>query len=279
MPLLPDFQFSQSNLQDYADCPRRFELRYMLRLKWPAMQSEPYLEQEKHIEQGESFHRSVHQHIIGIPEIELTRPEEENADLLRWWQNYLTFAPLDNFPGKRFPERSLSMPFEGFRFGAKYDVLIISEKDHFVIFDWKTSRIRTPSKYLKNRLQTRVYPFVLTEAGKLLNRGKSIDPGQIEMVYWFAGFPQDPETLTYDQEKHHHNFSILSNMIREIINTPEGGFVLTIEPKKCNYCNYRSLCNRGIQAGAWNEMDDSEIQENDGFISHDDLDGIPEIEF
>jgi len=30
------FTFSQSSLQDYYDCPRRFELRYLSRLIWPA---------------------------------------------------------------------------------------------------------------------------------------------------------------------------------------------------------------------------------------------------
>mgnify|MGYP007064289961 CR=1 FL=1 len=40
MPLPVDFQFSQNNLQDYLDCARRFELRALRRLAWPAAQSE-----------------------------------------------------------------------------------------------------------------------------------------------------------------------------------------------------------------------------------------------
>ncbi|MCZ7553427.1 MAG: PD-(D/E)XK nuclease family protein [Anaerolineales bacterium] len=39
---LPEgFHFSQTNLQDYRECPRRFKLRYMLGLAWPAIESEP----------------------------------------------------------------------------------------------------------------------------------------------------------------------------------------------------------------------------------------------
>jgi hypothetical protein len=48
---------SQSSLQDYNDCPRRFELRYLQRLAYPAIETEPALENEKHQREGEFFHR------------------------------------------------------------------------------------------------------------------------------------------------------------------------------------------------------------------------------
>ena len=32
-----DFIFSAHNLQDYLDCPRRFELKYILKQPWPAI--------------------------------------------------------------------------------------------------------------------------------------------------------------------------------------------------------------------------------------------------
>ena len=46
MTLPPTFQFSQNSLQDYVDCPRRFQLRYLLRQPWPAVESEPLSEYE-----------------------------------------------------------------------------------------------------------------------------------------------------------------------------------------------------------------------------------------
>lgn len=55
MPLPDSFQFSQSSLQDYVDCPRRFELRYILHQKWPALQTQPVIEFEHHMEQGSGF--------------------------------------------------------------------------------------------------------------------------------------------------------------------------------------------------------------------------------
>ena len=68
MAILPeDCQFSQASLQDYVDCRRRFQLRYLLELAWPAIQAEPAEEQEIHSRQGELFHRLVLQHQMGIP--------------------------------------------------------------------------------------------------------------------------------------------------------------------------------------------------------------------
>ena len=69
--LPPFFQFTQSNLQDYLDCPRRFELRYILRQDWPALQTEPEMEQEQHMLRGHLFHQLVHQLLIGLPPFSL----------------------------------------------------------------------------------------------------------------------------------------------------------------------------------------------------------------
>ena len=62
MALAADFSFNQSSLQDYLDCQRRFELRYLLRLSWPAVEIEPALENERFLRRGSIFHRLVHQH-------------------------------------------------------------------------------------------------------------------------------------------------------------------------------------------------------------------------
>ncbi|HZU87116.1 MAG TPA: PD-(D/E)XK nuclease family protein, partial [Anaerolineaceae bacterium] len=65
MPLPVSFHFSQNNLQDYVDCARRFELRHLLRLEWPALQSEPVLERERLMILGQRFHQMVQQHLSG----------------------------------------------------------------------------------------------------------------------------------------------------------------------------------------------------------------------
>ena len=57
--LPPTFTFSQSSLQDYFDCPRRFQLRYIEQVAWPAVETEPMLENERRQQAGLHFHRLV----------------------------------------------------------------------------------------------------------------------------------------------------------------------------------------------------------------------------
>src|SRR5512136_1199306 len=102
------FTFSQSSLQDYFDCPRRFRLRYIDRLAWPAVESEPLLENEKRQQGGQLFHRLVQQHRIGLPAEKLA-PLASTPDLHRWWENYLG-ADLEINGYAQYPELSLSVP-------------------------------------------------------------------------------------------------------------------------------------------------------------------------
>jgi hypothetical protein len=48
---------------------------------------------------------------------------------------------------------------------------------------------------LKERLQTRLYPFLLVEAGTYLNGGSPIQPDHIQMIYWFASDPENADRL------------------------------------------------------------------------------------
>ena len=64
--LSPVFQFSQNSLQDYVDCQRRFQLRYILDQRWPAAESEPIQEHEHFVEQGSQFHLLIQRHLLGL---------------------------------------------------------------------------------------------------------------------------------------------------------------------------------------------------------------------
>ena len=41
LSVLHDFQLNQSYLQDYIACPRRFQLKVLEGISWPAADSEP----------------------------------------------------------------------------------------------------------------------------------------------------------------------------------------------------------------------------------------------
>ena len=108
--LPPGFQFSQGSLQDFVDCHRRFLLRYVQELAWPALQTEPALENERFLQQGTTFHRMIHQHLLGVPAERLAALVHD-AELARWWDNYLGWKDWEKQP-KLHPEISLSAPLQ-----------------------------------------------------------------------------------------------------------------------------------------------------------------------
>jgi hypothetical protein len=274
--MLPDdFQFSQASLQDYADCPRRFYLRYLRRVAWPAVEAEPVLRHEAHMQRALDFHRMVHQHLLGVSEARLTAQAGE-GDLRVWWENYLAAQPAD-IEGEHFPELTLSAPLAGYRLIAQYDLVVLTPDGRALIFDWKTSGRRTSRRWLMERLQTRVYRYLLVQAGGHL-RAASIDPSSVTMIYWFANFPHDPERLLYDAEQHAGDETTLHQMIAEIRDrSDEDAFALTDDEQRCRFCPYRSLCDRGQEAGDFEAMEEPEPERVGAFDL--DFDQVAEVEF
>lgn len=290
MNLTPDFHFSQSSLQDYVDCRRRFQLRYLLKIAWPAVELEPVIENERRLERGAQFHRLVQQYLIGLDPLHLSNLAQ-GSDLQRWWDNFCRFV---EDPQRRpkivgsgincHTEISLAAPIENYRIIAKYDAIVLSEDGNnlqVTIFDWKTSRKRLSGRWLANRLQTRLYPYLLVRAGASLNHGVQIQPEQLEMIYWFADFPDDPERFQYNSANYEQDDQFLSCLVQEIANLPEDEFFLTSQENHCRFCTYRSLCDRGVKAGIldaeeYDQLSDDEIQQ---VISILDFEQITEIEF
>lgn len=245
MMLPDDFQFSASSLQDFVDCPRRFYLRYVRQLVYPAAEAEPLRPFEQHVERALRFHHLIHQHQIGIPAdaLEATIPDDTIGE---WWENYLAHAPAD-LPDKRLPEVTLSAPMGNRRLVARYDLVAVGERA--VIVDWKTALVRPSREALERRLQTRVYPYVLARAGAHLNGGQSINPAAIRLIYWFAEFPQQPEIFTYSAEQFERYGAYLESLTADIAQRGEDAFPLTDNTDLCRFCAYRSLNDRGSTAG------------------------------
>jgi CRISPR/Cas system-associated exonuclease Cas4 (RecB family) len=284
MALPSDFQFSQGSLQDYVDCPRRFQLRYVLQLDWPAQEVEPALENERHMRQGAAFHRLIHRHVLGIPAEDLSRTVQE-PDLRRWWHNYLEHGP-EGLPETRFPEIVLSAPMGEHRLMAKYDLVAVDAGRRAIVMDWKTSRKRTKRKYLAERLQTKVYPYLLVRAGAHLNGGQPLAPEQVKMIYWFADYPDDPAHFSYDKAQYEADRAYLTSLVEEItglaLSLSNGlgdvDFPLTTQEQRCKFCPYRSLCQRGVKAGSLDEIED-EADAGDAFDVVLDFDQIAEIAY
>jgi hypothetical protein len=257
MALPGNLQFSQGSLQDYVDCPRRFQLRYVRRLRWPAVESEPALENEQYLQQGAAFHRLVYQHLTGIPAHELTK-RVTHPPLRAWWRSYLEGRPRD-LPSARHPEVRLSTPIGQSRLVAQYDVVAVEVGQRVVIVDWKTNRKRPGRVWLRERLQTRVYPYLLVQAGAFLNGGVSIRPENVTMIYWFANFPAMPERFNYSRDAYQADQGYLGGLIAEIEERFEQlgedqRLPCDVDERCCRYCRYRSFCERGTQAGLLDGM-------------------------
>jgi len=246
---------SQSSLQDYVDCARRFQLRYLDRLSYPAIESEPALENEKHQQEGEYFHRLAQQHLIGIPSEQITKLAN-TSNLQRWWENFLNAKDLTGLRDLTglHAEATLSAPLGKFRLLAKYDLIAI-KNGKATIYDWKTYRKRPRNEWLSARMQTRVYRALLVNAGAHLNDNRSFQPEEIEMIYWFADFPNEPARFAYTSAQYKRDWDLLTKLADEIDSA--SSYPLTDDRQKCAYCPYRSYCERGVRAG---DMDQAEAE-------------------
>ncbi len=283
-----DFQFSQSSLQDYRDCRRRFQLRYIYEFAWPAAESAPAMENERFLLRGSFFHRLAQQYFVGVPVDRLSASIQE-AELREWWQNFLDFSSqtdgyissvLSEERSNRenrslFPEISLSAPIGNYRLAAKYDLIVLVGNGSFKIYDWKTSNHRPKRKWLIERMQTRIYPYLLVRAGAALNHGIPIAPGEVEMTYWYAAFPDDPLHFPYSAAQFEQDHLFLQGLVDEIASLPPVQYQRTAQEDRCTYCAYRSLCERGEQAG---NLDD-QIDDHDADEILIDFEQIAEIEF
>ena len=97
------------------------------------------------------------------------------------------------------------------------------------------------------------------------------------MIYWYANFPTLPLRFPYSDAQVEEDRAYLTNLIEEIANLGESPALMTSNEKRCRFCVYRSLCDRGISAGPFDELD--EDSSPDDFDLDLDFEQIAEIEF
>jgi CRISPR/Cas system-associated exonuclease Cas4 (RecB family) len=260
MPLPPSFTFSQSSLQDYFDCPRRFQLRYIEKLDWPAVEAEPVAENELRQQEGNFFHRLAQQFLLGLPAEKLSRLAN-SPDLARWWEHFQQSFSNPKELGQLHAETILSAPIGKHRLLAKYDLITVRE-GQATIYDWKTYHKRPKDEWMAIRMQTKVYRYLLAKAGLSLNSGQAIRPEAIKMIYWYADFPSEPAVFRYDEEQFKRDASAFETLINEIEGLDK--FELTNDQGKCRFCPYRSYCNRGVSAGDWHDAE-AEAEAHESF--------------
>jgi CRISPR/Cas system-associated exonuclease Cas4 (RecB family) len=209
----------------------------------------------------------IHQSILGIPGDRLLRGVRD-PELKIWWDNFLTFG-MQGLPDEVVPEVLLSTTVGEFRLLAKYDLIGFHDDGRIVIVDWKTTLRRPSRNALMDRMQTKVYPFILVRAGSHLAQSDGITPEKIEMVYWFAEYPKEPELFKYDLQKFQQDEDELTTRIEEIVGLDEDQFDLTDLEQFCTSCQFRSLCQRGVEAGPTNTWSE-EPPSNDELYNEED---------
>lgn len=257
MILPTNFTYSQQNLQDYLDCRYRFLLKYLKGVEWPAVESEPVLLQEARMELGQSFHRLVQQYFSGI-DPSILSDSIQSTELAEWWHAFLDLDLLC-LPGEKTAEKTISIPFLDYRLLAKYDLLIKNGEGTYTIFDWKTSTSLPSRHVLAKRLQTIIYPLVLQ---KSIIHVEGQLPVTIEMIYWYPAQPSETIRFQFSSEQQYQGEVLLTRMTEEIIQNDEDWFLRTADQKKCYYCRYRSLCDRGIGAGTLDPGTENFFDEN-----------------
>ena len=266
-----DFKFSQTNLQVFDDCKRRFWLSYMQQIPWPAVQASPIAEHERVIRLGQAFHRLVERAEEGIRSDDVGAPLEDlETPLAGWFAAYLQHRPGD-LPTEHVEiERALDIPLvlesSTVRLVAKYDLIAAGDHGRAVIIDWKTGGKRSNPASLQRRMQTAVYLYVLVEASRRLPWGP-VAPEQAEMRYWFVAAPEHPIIFRYDAVQHEANRRRILGIVDEILaGKTEADFPKVHDTPfsrkyLCGFCTYRGLCDRGDRASDINDLDDAESPE------------------
>jgi CRISPR/Cas system-associated exonuclease Cas4 (RecB family) len=280
-PLPATFRFSQAALQDYVDCPRRFQLRYVLMQPWPALVTESPGELEQHARRGRDFHRLAHQQALGL-DVERLAATIHDDTLAGWWQTFLDQPPADLPAGLRRAEVILSAPLQdmpaatgGHRLLAKFDLLAADPGERLVVVDWKTVLKRPGRSTLARRFQTRVYRYLAVEAGAAFYGGARPRPEQVEMIYWFAAFGGAIERFPYDAGQHAADGDSLAHLVAEIVARQAPIWPLTPDERQCRFCKYRSLCERNVKPGFLADLDE-DLEPPELEI---DLEQVTEIEF
>jgi len=278
MQLPKNFQFSQKSLSDYVACKRLFRYRYYDQIEWPAIEIDPVNERERSMKLGAKFHKILQQFFLGLPRENIENHFTDEI-LNKWWRNFEVC--LDEIRTKDdilIPEIRLSAPIKDQRIIAKLDLIVVKTDRRRIIFDWKTISRRPNKMFLINNMQTRVYPYLLTCAGDHVFPWNEFSPQHLEMVYWFAEHPGAPERIAYSEKQFQEDEKYLHGLVSEIYTLSKSNFVKTDNERHCAYCVYRSLCDRGIEAGKLEDLDELAFEET-SVDREFDFDQIKEIEY
>ncbi len=258
MPLPDPFTFSAKSLQSYADCPRRFQLRYVERWRPPTMtatETKDELAYEKRLRQGARLHELAKLSQQGIPP-DLLKAAIQDENVALWFGEMLS-SGLDDLPGTRLPEKRLQTSLNGQRLMAQVDLLAFDPGGELVIVDWKTGDYVPDRESLRQRWQTIVYLYVAAAAGPHLV-GAPLPAERVRLDYVYLARGGQRVSFAYSQRQMQDDAALLQGQMDEIRSASD--FPLTPDDHHCRFCAFRVHCERG-EAGSLNQVDFDDMDE------------------
>ncbi len=220
------FLYSQSSLDTFLTCNRKFKYQYIDSIRWGEIEEEL----AEKFKKGEKFHTLAERYFSGIPTGEEFLEEED----LKEYFNNLKDTFLINKDYEYKAEYEIRYRNDNIKLMARYD-LIVFKKDSVEIWDWKTGNKKLQEKYQKEKLQTKIYLYLLKE--KL---GDKVKAENISMNYWQPQYKNDWVTINYSDEMHSRNKKELKELMKDILE--EEKFEMTENKKACQYCDFKKIC-------------------------------------
>lgn len=251
----PPLVLTQGALRDFAACPRRFQLRYLAHLPWP--QSPVDAATAVAFNRGQTFHRLLERHFLGIPIDESSLTD----DVLRGWWHAFARSDLALPQGRRWQEHVLTVPVDGHFLTGRFDLLIVAETQDGVrahLYDWKTGPPQ-PTARLRQDWQTRLYLGMLAESGQALTESaRPLAADGLMMTYWYTAEPDAPRTIAYSAAEHARNWAEIRELVAAIDRArAKDTWPLTADLAHCRYCAYQVHCDRRQTGFApWADQED-----------------------
>ncbi|MGF1537324.1 MAG: PD-(D/E)XK nuclease family protein [Elainellaceae cyanobacterium] len=227
-------RLSQGHLNLLALCLRKFQYVYLDQIGGMAAETPQQA-------WGSQFHQLMLQQDLGLSVL----PAE--PDLARCFSALQSSAPQLFDPAlDRQSEYRLSVPLENHSLVVVYDRLVLAG-NRATIYDWKTYARPPTADQLAQSWQTRLYLYVLAEAGPY-------PPEALSMIYWFVRLtPDHPAprsvSLSYSAAQHRQTHVDLTDCLRQIdqglAQYPQRPFPkLPPTAAACETCPFAVCCDR-----------------------------------
>jgi hypothetical protein len=135
---------------------------------------------------SQRFHQMTRQYFTGIPGEHISDMSQENK-LGNWWMDFIHNQSETRELGFILKEGTLNYPdivifssLGNYRIYANFNLISVTKDHRFFIVDWKTSQKKPSNLWLNNRIQTKIYPYLLADEAAL-SIGKTIDQKTLKL--------------------------------------------------------------------------------------------------